>query len=284
MRNWGHPTIPYASFIAAYLIKLNEGQKSLNDLRVYLSEHPALTWLLGFPGAVSYPARLEFEPSACLPTARHLTHMLREIPNSVLQVLLADSVHLIRDTLAFQGIDTGDCISLDTRHVIGWVKENNPKAYVSQRYDKTRQPAGDPDCRLGCKRRHNRRTQNEAPPTPNTNPLPFQNRSVGEFYWGYGSGVVAVKVPDWGEFVLAEMTQPFDHADLTYFFPLMEQAEQRLGFRPRWGAFDAAFDAWYVYAHFYRPDDPTAFAAVPFSDSARMVCRYAPQTYPCRSS
>ncbi len=35
-----------------------------------------------------------------------------------------------------------------------------------------------------------------------------------------------------GEFVLAELTQPFDHGDLTYFFPLMALAEQRLGLSP----------------------------------------------------
>ena len=89
---------------------------------------------------------------------------------------------------------------------------------------------------------------------------------MGEYYWGYASGVVATKVPHWGEFVLAELTQPFDAADVSYFFPLMTQAEARLGFRPRCGAFDAAFDAFYVYEHFYRQHDPQAFAAVPFSE------------------
>jgi hypothetical protein len=87
---------------------------------------------------------------------------------------------------------------------------------------------------------------------------------VGEYYWGYGSGIVAAKVPDWGEFVIAELTQPFNRSDVSYFFPLMAQAEHLLGFRPRTGAFDAAFDAFYVYAHFHRDDDPGAFAAVPF--------------------
>jgi hypothetical protein len=59
------------------------------------------------------------------------------------------------------------------------------------------------------------------------------------------------------------LTQPFDCGDLSYFFPLMAAAERRLGFRPRFGAFDAAFDAFYVYEFFDRGDEP-GFAAVPF--------------------
>jgi hypothetical protein len=76
---------------------------------------------------------------------------------------------------------------------------------------------------------------------------------------------VVVKVPDYGEFVIAELTQTFDRADVSYFFPLLQKTEQILGFRPRFGTFDAAFDAWYVYDYFHRDDDPDAFAAVPFS-------------------
>ena len=107
-------------------------------------------------------------------------------------------------------------------------------------------------------------------PAPNPRrpaiPVAATRAKVGEYYWGYGSGIVVTKVPRWGEFVLAELTQPFDHGDVSYFFPLMSQVEQRLGYRPRFGTFDAAFDAWYVYAHFYRENDPAGgFAAVPFS-------------------
>jgi hypothetical protein len=77
--------------------------------------------------------------------------------------------------------------------------------------------------------------------------------------------VVATKVPGWGEFVLAELTQPFDQSDVSYFFPLMKETKRRLGFRPKFGAFDAAFDAFYVYEYFYQ-DDGEGFAAVPFSE------------------
>lgn len=264
IRDWGRTTIPYATFSAACLLKLNEGLVSMDDLRRYLVEHPAFIWLLGFPLVFSSRFSCGFDPSASLPTQRHLTRMLRNVPNHILQFLLADSIRLIRDELANLNVFTGNCISLDTKHIIAWVKENNPKAYVSERFNKHKQPAGDPDCKLGCKRKHNRKIAD--PLTPAKNSVPANTVAVGEFYWGYGSGVTVVKVPKWGEFVLAEMTQTFNKSDVSYFFPLMHQAEQRLGFQPRFGTFDAAFDAFYVYEYFHRPDDPSAFAAVPFSE------------------
>jgi hypothetical protein len=206
---------------------------------------------------------------------------LRQLPNSALQFLLTHSVHLIVSELAARGAAPVECVSLDTKHILAWVKENNPKTYVSDRFNKQKQPAGDPDCRLGCKRRHNQRV---VPTTPTRNPVPADTVQVGEYYWGYGSGIVVTKVPDWGEFVIAELTQPFDQGDATYFFPLMHQVEERLGGKPRFGTFDAAFDAWYVYAYFYRENDPaTGMAAVPFSEKGGYTAdgrRFAPDGAP----
>lgn len=262
-RNWGHTTIPHRAFIPACLLKLNEGKESMGQLRLYLVEHPELIWLFGFPLVISNSGFHGFDASASLPTHRHLVYMLQTIPNSTLQFLLADSVYLIQQALAQEGFSRAECISLDTKHIIAYVKENNSKAYLTSRFVKTRQPVGDADCRLGCKRRHNRRkTERDS----GANTLSGKDQSVGEFYWGYGSGVVVVKVPGWGEYILAEMTQTFDKPDASYFFPLMAQVEQRLGYRPKCGTFDAAFDAWYVHEYFYRADDPCAFAAVPFGE------------------
>lgn len=259
-RDWGQVSIPYATLAAAELIRLEESLPSAKRLRRHLLEHPGFIWLLGFPLTLAPELPLGFSPRASLPTHRHFTRLLRKVPNPTLQFLLADSVQLIRTELAARHIPAPDCVSLDTKHIIAWVKENNPKAYVPNRYDKTQQPRGDPDCRLGCKRKRNRTA-------PNHEGIPGSGVSVGEYYWGYGSGVVVAKVPAWGEFVVAEMTQPFDQGDTTYFFPVMAQVDRRLGERPRYATFDAAFDAWYVYAHFYRENQPDfGFAAVPFSE------------------
>ena len=262
-RNWGQVSIPYTALIAAELIKLNESLPSTKKLKRFLLEHPGFISLLGFPLVPAPNQPLGFNTLASLPTQRHLNRLFRQLPNPAIQFLLADSVRLILVELATLATLPLECVSLDTKHVIAWVKENNPKAYVKNRYDKTKQPPGDPDCRLGCKRRRN---QSPTEPTPTRNPIAAARATIGEYYWGYGSGIVVAKVPGWGEFVMAELTQPFDHGDVSYFFPLMRLTEERLGYRPRYGTFDAAFDAWYVYAHFYSENDPASgFAAVPFA-------------------
>jgi hypothetical protein len=134
-RNWGQVTVPYAAFAAACLVKLNEGLVSMADLRRYLVEHPSFIRLCGFPVHPSPAAAWGFDAEASLPAHRHLTRMLHKISNAALQFLLADSVRLILAELRQVGIQAGDCISLDTKHIIAWVKENNPKAYVEKRYD-----------------------------------------------------------------------------------------------------------------------------------------------------
>ena len=267
------PPVPYAPFVAACLVKLEEQLPHMTDLRDYLCEHPALVWVLGFPCIPSRCFPWGFDVDASLPTARHFTRMLRTLSNAALQWLLDDTVQLLQAELRHVAPDLGQAISLDTKHILAWVKENNPKAYVTARFDKNTQPAGDPDCKLGCKRKRNQRSRGEKPATcnepatPRTNPRSPQGVAVGEYYWGYASGVVATKVCDWAEIVLAELTQTFDASDASYFQPLMDAVERRLGFAPRFGAFDAGFDAWYVYERFQRADEPwqSAFAAVPWA-------------------
>ncbi len=258
--------LSYRAFVAACLVKVDQQISSMTRLWQYLVDHPALTWLLGFPLVPSPTAPWGFDAQASLPTPRHFTRMLRTIPNTVLQGLLDSTVSRLKEALPPK-VAFGDAISLDTKHILAWVMENNPKAYVNSptgRYDPTRQPAGDPDCRLGCKKRRNQQAATQTLPTPLTDPVPAGTVKVATWYWGYGSGVVATKVPGWGEFVLAEFTQPFNRADVTYYFPLMKATTQRLGIHPRYGAFDAAFDAWYVYADF-DSDEHDGFAAVPFA-------------------
>lgn len=265
----GPKPAPRAPFVAAYLIKVDKGLKSMPKLCEYLIENPAVVWILGFELQPSRAYRWGFDVAASLSQPRHYNRILRKLRPDQLEFLLQGTVHLIRDALPTD-VAFGNEVSLDTKHIVAWVKENNPKEFIKEgRFDKTKQPAGDPDCKLGCKRRHNKResqpTHDGAENTPTQEGIPATNATVGEYYWGYASGVVATKVPGYGEVVLAEYTQTFDRSDVSYFQPLMAQTERTLGFAPPFGALDAAFDAFYVYEYFHAAG---GFAAVPWADRA----------------
>lgn len=305
-RAWpGQAPAPRAPYVASYLVKLNEGKRYMSDLRTFLVEHPALVWILGFPLVADPHAEYGFDVEKSVPDRRQLSRVLRELANPAAQFLLDGTVQLIRQELP-PDITFGDIVSLDTKHILAWVQENNPKAYVEHRYDKTKQPKGDPDCKVGCKKRHNQGEGNgdhnstgaaaaSAPVSPTPAPVPAampppaatptryplpatQKAGDGEFYWGYASGVVTTKVPGWGEIVLAELTQTFDKGDTTYFFPLMQQVERRLGRRPHFAALDAAYDAFYVYQYFH---DAGGFAAVPLVEKGGVKSRaFSPEGLP----
>jgi len=183
-RHWSKPPVPFAPFAAACLVKLDQQLPHMSHLCQFLVDNPALVWVLGFPVTPSHQQPGSFDVEQSLPTQRHLTRMLRQMPNAALQCLLDSSVDLLRAELRDDEPPLGTCISLDTKHILAWVKENNPKAYIkSDRFHKDKRPSGDLDCRLGCKRRHNQRaSSHELLPTPSTQAVPANTLSVGEFY------------------------------------------------------------------------------------------------------
>jgi len=264
---FGQQPVPLSAYIATCLVKLIHEIHTMGKLRRFLVAHPALVWALGYPLVADLHVAHGFSADASLPSRRQLNRVLAEMDNTYLQALLDAQVTRFQALLPHT---FGQTISLDTKHILAWTKENNPRQYIEEgRYDPAKQPLGDPDCKLGVKRSHNLTIS-----TPASEGKPASKLSVArkEYYWGYASGAVVTKLPGWGEFILAEMTQTFERGDTTYFFPLMEQVQRRLGFRPRFGALDAAFDAFYVY-EFFNSAAHDGFAAVPFSEKGTKKVR-----------
>ncbi|RRR67392.1 MAG: hypothetical protein EI684_19055 [Candidatus Viridilinea halotolerans] len=254
-----------APFVAAFLVKLHEEKRYMSSLRAFLIEHPALVYWLGFTRVADPRAPFGFDVAATVPSRRQFGRVLRTLPNGVMQFLLDATVQQLRLSLPPEERETfGDLIAGDTQAILAWVEENNPKQYIKEgRLDKNRQPSGDPDCKLGVKKRQNSSSgDGDDHPAPTTDAKPAKTIHVGvDVLWGYASGVVATRLPDDTEVVLAERTRPFNESDPSYFAPLMAQVEARLGRRPRFGTWDAAYDAHYVYEYFHQAG---GFAAVPF--------------------
>lgn len=261
---------PRAPFVAAFLVKLHEQKRYMSDLRAFLIEHPALTLALGFAPIADPSALFGIDVAQTVPKRRQLSSVLRTLPNASCQFLLSASVELLRETLPLeQRASFGDTIAGDTQAILAWVKENNPKQFVEQRFDKQHQPSGDPDCRFGVKKGRSRMPEPYTMdgPAPTSEATGAKNLHIGvDVLWGYASGVVVGALPAGRACVLAERTRPFHESDASHFFPLMEQVERRLGRRPRFGAWDTAYDAHYVYDYFHSAG---GFAAVPFNTGKR---------------
>jgi hypothetical protein len=226
-RPWpGSPPHPPAAYVKALLVKLCEGKRYVTDLRTFLLKHPLLVLELGFRPVVDPTQPHGFDVGRTVPGARWLRHQQQTLDHAVLRALLAGTVR----ALAAEIPALGTTVAVDVKHLYAWVRENNPKEDVPHRFDPARQPRGDPDCRLGAKCRTNQ-----------------DGRRAKEFLWGYGTGIATATDPRYGDVVLAEVTQPFNRQDVTWFHPVYDQAVAHLGRRPTNLTADAAFDAWHVY-------------------------------------
>ena len=227
----GRPAHPESAFIKAFLIRINEGFDYTTELRAYLAEHPLLVASLGFNLKPDPADPLGFNVEKTLPCRFWLGEKLRQLDRTLLQDLLNATVSDLK--VEIPGL--GETVAFDVKHIYAWVKENNDRVYVKERYDKDQQLKGDPDCKLGVKR-----STNQEQPDGST-------KEEKELIWGYGTGVAAAITSGYGDVVLAEYTQTFNAGDVTYFRPLYQQTVVALDQYPTNITADAAYDAWYVY-------------------------------------
>jgi hypothetical protein len=222
---------PQSAYVKALLLKIEEGFKHCTQVRRYLVEHPLLVLELGFRPLLDCTQPYGFDVQRTVPTARWLSEKQQTLSQPVLQALLVATVQ----ALCAHVPGLGETVAFDVTHIYASVQENNPRAYVKERYHKDQQPTGDRDCKLGVKRSTNKEQADGS------------TKEEKEYLWGYGSGVASATVPGYGDVVVAEYTQPFNENDITYFVPLYLRTVATLGFFPTHLTADAAFDAWYTY-------------------------------------
>lgn len=247
-RAWpGSPPHPQRAYLKALLVKTNERFESCTELRKFLVKHPALVVALAFRLVLDSSKPDGFDVERSVPSARHLRRRLQTFDNVLLQRLLNGSVQTLRTQIP----TLGDSVACDVKHIYVWVRENNPRERIPNRFDPKRQPKGDPDCKLGVKESRNQNTA--VPDTPHATPdrecatPATRQRETKEYLWGYGTGLSVARDATYGECVLAEHTLPFNVHDSQYYLPLMHTTRERLGRTPARVSADAAFDAWWIY-------------------------------------
>jgi hypothetical protein len=214
-------------YVRVFLVMVEEGIKSSEELRRFLLKHPALVVFLGFKlKGVSPALPFGFDIEETVPCARHLRRKLQETQNSHLKLLLYDTIHNLQKLELLNGI-----AAMDTKEILACVKENNPKQYVKDRFSKDNIPPGDKTCALGAKPSSNKDSNGKKKP---------------RYFWGYKSGAIFSQT-EYGLACLSEDTSPAAKADVKFFFPLLLPLVL-LGIDVKVFLADAAFDAWYVYA------------------------------------
>ena len=247
-RPWpGSPPHPEKAYVKALLAKKWEKFDYITELRRFLIKHPLLVLELGFHPVRDNAQPYGFDVEATVPCDRWLRHKQQVLDNDILGALFQGTVHDLQVEIPA----LGDTSVIDTKHIYAWVKENNPREFIRDRFNPEKQPTGDPDCRLGVKRSSNQDEETGQ-----------QTKVEKEYLWGYGSGIMAATHPQYGDVVLAEYTLPFNEADATYFAPLYKRLVATIGFRPSLFAADAAFDAWHIYQPFA---EVGGWAAIPLN-------------------
>jgi hypothetical protein len=241
-----HP-LPATVYLKALLVKVAKHLPSIEALRRYLDEHPALCWELGFRPRGDRPL---------LPSSRWLRTQQQRLGPLMAQVLQQTV-----QTLATRVPALDAMVALDATHHLAWVKQNNPNQSVSQRFDARQQPTGDRDCRLGAKTVHCG---------------PDLARKLA--FWGYHSAILATETVA-GPVVLGATIGPVVAQEVTLARPLAAQVQTTLGQPPAGLTADAAFDAGWLWDWVVAPGGTAAIAHNPRTGMARR----SPEGHPyCR--
>jgi hypothetical protein len=138
---------PESAYIKALFIKIQEGYEYCSQLRRFLVEHPLLVLELGFRPVLNGDLPYGFDVQRTVPSERWLREKQRRLDHSHLQDLFHATVHALQE--AIPGV--GEVVAIDVKHQYAWVRENNLRESITDRFCKERQPRGDPDCRVGVK-------------------------------------------------------------------------------------------------------------------------------------
>ena len=171
----GRPPHPESAYLKAFLVRITQGLLYTAQLRDFLLKHPLLVIELGFHLELDPTAPYGFDVEDTLPCRYWFGEKLRHLDPTLLQDLLHATVAALQAEIP----GLGETVAFDVKHMYAWVKENNERVYVKDRYDKAQRLAGDPDCKLGVKR-----SSNQEQPDGTTKQVPtgdVQNLMVNTF-------------------------------------------------------------------------------------------------------
>ena len=129
----------------------------ITDLVDYLNNNLLIAHYCGFDISAPFPSYWTFD------------RFLKNFDNEILSKIMKTQVLL----LSKEGIVDTSFIGLDSTPVSANTSQNNPKSFLSNKFNPENQPNADSDCRLGVHTASNQ-----------------TNEKKYEFYWGYKNHVL----------------------------------------------------------------------------------------------
>jgi hypothetical protein len=190
------------SLLCTLIYKNLRGMTSFVDVLNEIKDIPAVKKLLGF----NY-----------IPNKERISSFVRNTPNKFFQS--------IRETLLYELISfgqiTGKYLSCDNTPIFAHVKENNFKTNISNRFDKTKTPKGDPDATLGVY-------------------VIYRPEKKIEYFWGYRNHIVNDAI---AELPIAEVTKPNNVSGSLLFIPQLKYIKDTFHFDTKAVIGDSEFDS-----------------------------------------
>jgi hypothetical protein len=222
-------------YAKAFLIKVNEKLQHSSELRDFFLEHPQLIPLVGFYHVYNETTgTLNLQRTVV--SARHFRRKLQTIENQHLKLLLKQTLDQLQDRDLLKGTTIAD-----TTEILAWVKENNLKQRVDNRFDKTRSIKGFPPCSLGAK------------------PIPGEKDKHGKpklrYFWGEKQAAL-VEPTAYGPVFLYEDVFTAKTSDVKTALPTLKSLVEKWNYRLKKFIADAAYDAFEIYQYVYAKDTP----------------------------
>lgn len=207
----GRPPVSKSGLLRALIYKNLKPLPTLYDLAVELVDNPSISFKCGLNPTKNH-----------LPLVERLSSFLRDTSNDSLQQI---RISLLKELIQLGQIK-GKFLSIDSCPILANVKENNLKTSVKDRFDKTRIPKGDSDCRLGIIIHF---------------PKPFKKEE--HFFWGYRNHVITDTL---SELPVCESTKPANVSESKMFIPLFSQISKDFNLAIEGVLGDAIYDAEYI--------------------------------------
>jgi hypothetical protein len=204
----GRPPVSKEALLNVLIYKNVKQLPTLFDLASTLIDNPRLAITCGLaPNKSLYSIE------------ERLSSFLEDIPNSLMHII---RINLVNQLIELKEI-SGNFLSIDSSAVPVVVRENNLKASMNDRFNKSKPPKRDPDTRVGVMIYF-------------TNPFQKEPR----YFWGYRNHSITdcnSELPLW------ELTKPANVQDTTLFIPLFKGLLEHFSFTIQAVMGDAAYDS-----------------------------------------